>query len=264
VDKYQMNLTSIWHRIKSKFERTAGALFYRRALVMQNPIPYISFTFDDFPRSALHSGGSILVQYEIRATYYASLGLMGTYAPTGEIFTLDDLKKLFDQGHELGSHTFNHSNAWKTSVNAFEDSIIKNNCVLNELVPGVSFTSFSYPITVPRIGSKQIASRYYSCSRGGGQKFNVGETDLNLLKAFFLEKSRDNFLSIKKVIDQNQLAKGWLIFATHDISDNPTNYGCTPHFFEEIVKYSKESGARILPVARALDEIREYSLADKK
>jgi hypothetical protein len=79
--------------------------------------------------------------------------------------------------------------------------------------------------------------------------------DLSLVKAFFLEKSRGDIESVKRVIDENRKACGWLIFATHDINDDPTPYGCTPSFFDEIVRYSVESGARVLPVARALDSI---------
>jgi hypothetical protein len=138
----------------------------------------------------------------------------------------------------------------------FEDSIIKNKLALDELVPGAAFSSFAYPISGPRPGTKRRVERYFICCRGGGQTFNAGATDLNLLKAYFLEKSRDNPTSVKEVINQNSRARGWLIFATHDISETPTPYGCTPSFFEHIVKCSLDSGARILPVAQALDAIR--------
>ena len=39
--------------------------------------------------------------------------------------------------------------------------------------------------------------------------------------------------------------------------------GCTPSFFEDIVKYSVDSGARILPVAKALEAI-HVDLADER
>jgi hypothetical protein len=94
------------------------------------------------------------------------------------------------------------------------------------------------------------------CCRCGGQTFNKGTIDLNLLNAFFLEKSLHNATSVKDLIDKNCLVRGWLIFATHDISETPSPYGCTPSFFEDIVKHSVDSGAKILPVAEALDAIR--------
>jgi hypothetical protein len=72
------------------------------------------------------------------------------------------------------------------------------------------------------------------------------------LKAFFLEQSRDNFAGIESVIARNCANNGWLIFATHDISETPTRFGCTPAFFERVVRLAVQSGAVILPVSRAL------------
>ncbi len=180
---------------------------------------------------------------------------MGSEAPTGKIFTSADIKELISQGHELGCHTFGHCHSWETKPTKFEDSIKRNSRALDELLPGVTFKTFSYPIIGPRPGTKRRTGKYFNCCRGGGQIYNKGPTDLNYLKAYFLEKSRNNPLLVKEVIESNLKAKGWLIFATHDISKNPTPYGCQPSFFEEIVKYSLDSGAKILPVVQALEDI---------
>jgi glycosyltransferase involved in cell wall biosynthesis/peptidoglycan/xylan/chitin deacetylase (PgdA/CDA1 family) len=213
----------------------------------------ISFTFDDFPRSALLTGGAILNSFGLAGTYYASLGLAGKETASGEIFSSGDLTTLFEQGHELGCHTFAHFDSWDTDTGAFEDSIIKNRSALNELFPGAEFESFAYPISSPRPLLKARIVHHFVCCRGGGQTINVGRTDLNQLSAFFLEKSRDNIQAIKDVIDCNQRARGWLIFATHDVSDHPTPFGCTPEFFERVVRYAVSSGAQILPVIKTLE-----------
>ena len=70
-----------------------------------------------------------------------------------------------------------------------------------------------------------------------------------------MEKSRDNPEAVKSLIDQNAHARGWLIFATHDVCEDPSPFGCTPDFFEQVVQWSGESGARILPVVKALEVI---------
>jgi peptidoglycan/xylan/chitin deacetylase (PgdA/CDA1 family) len=250
-----MNTSHFRARLIGRYQRTVADILYRRVAKMNNNVPYISFTFDDFPRSALHTGGDILIRYGLRGTYYASLGLMNTDGPTGNLFVPDDVKVLLAQEHELGCHTFAHCNSWDTKPSIFEDSILKNKYSLNTLVPGAVFSSFSYPITVPRPSIKSIVGKYFNSCRCGGQTFNAIEVDLNYLKAFFLEKSRDDLGSIKKLIDESCRNHGWLIFATHDISKNPTPYGCLPQLFEEVVMYSQDSGARILPVSKALEEI---------
>ena len=45
--------------------------------------------------------------------------------------------------------------------------------------------------------------------------FNEGTTDLNLVKSFFLEKSRDHPARVKAIIQENCAARGWLVLSTH-------------------------------------------------
>ena len=250
-----MTYPALLSRIQSRYQRTVTSLVFRRTIKMSDRVPYISFTFDDFPSSALHVGGAILKQFGLRGTYYTSFGLMGTMAPTGRIFVAEDIKELLMQGHELGCHTFSHCHSWETKSIMFEESVVKNRNALGKLVPGAKFESLAYPISGPRLETKRRVARYFRCCRGGGQKLNVGTIDLNLLNAFFLEKSRDDPNSVKEMIKRNSQACGWLIFGTHDISETPTPFGCTPSFFEEIVRSSVESGAMILPVSDALNSI---------
>jgi peptidoglycan/xylan/chitin deacetylase (PgdA/CDA1 family) len=237
-------------------------LLFRRPFKLFSKVPIISFTFDDFPRSALSIGGSILERAGFAGTFYASLGLMGKEAPVGTIFSPGDLQAVPGKGHELGCHTFAHCHSWETSPAAYEQSIIENQKALQELLPGTSFQTFSYPISPPRPRTKQKISRHFICCRGGGQTFNAGITDLNYLKSFFLEQAKGNSQAVKSVIDENTRARGWLIFSTHDVCDQPSLFGCTQRFFEEVVQYAADSGSQILPVARALHDLQSQKSAD--
>jgi len=254
-----MNLSNLRARFQGRFQRGLSGLSYRRPFSMQNHRPFISFTFDDFPCSALQTGGAILKKAGIRATFYTSLGLMGKEAPTGRIFSIDDLRTAIADGHEIGCHTFAHYDSWHTDPVVFEDSVIENQRELAKLLPGAAFKTFSYPISWPRPRTKRRVGKRFLCCRCGGQTFNSAIVDLNSLKAFFLEKSRDDAPRIKRLIDQTVQQRGWLILATHDIANNPTPYGCTPGFFEQIVAYSTASGARILPVIEAWQAICDSS-----
>jgi peptidoglycan/xylan/chitin deacetylase (PgdA/CDA1 family) len=236
---------------------------------VKTDFPLISFTFDDFPRSAFLEAGSILARYGALGTYYASLSLMGKQSPLGPMYQAEDLKELAHLGHELGCHTFGHCHSWNTPPEVYEKAIIENRRALTEVLPGASFHTFAYPYSAPRAGVKKAASRHFLCCRGGGlkprryllrqaaggQTFNCGITDSNLLCAFFLEKSRDEPEAVKDLIARNTRARGWLIFATHDVRDTPSPSGCTPDFFERVVQWSLDSGARILPVVKALEVI---------
>lgn len=256
-----------WAGAQRRLAEEVTRALSRRSVAVRTACPLVSFTFDDFPRTAFRDGGSILRRYGTLGTYYASLGLMGKQSPVGPICDEEDLKELAYLGHELGCHTFSHCHSWNTPPDMYKRAILENQKALRELIPGASFQTFSYPHSAPRLSVKKVAGSYFRCCRGGGlkvgrylyrhaaggQTFNSGSTDLNCLCAFFLEKSTDNPEAVKTLIDQNARARGWLIFATHDVCANPSPFGCTPDFFEQVVQWSLESGARILPVMKALE-----------
>jgi len=248
-------MPGIYDRVRNFSIRKGARLFFRRNFKIRTDTPLVSFTFDDFPRSALYTVGAILKAYGLTGTYYAGFGLMGTQIETGEMFLPEDLKVLFEQGHELGCHTFDHYDSSTTNPRVFEGSIIKNRLALGEAFPNASFKTFSYPINQPRPLTKQRAARHFVCCRGGGQTFNAGTTDLNHLNAYFIEKSRDDLDAIRDVIERNRRARGWLILATHDICNEPSLWGCTPEVFDKVVQYAVNSGSRILPVAQAWEAL---------
>lgn len=217
---------------------------------MRNEAPIISFTFDDFPRSAYYAGGAILRTHGFHGTYYAALGLTGTVEPVGEIFSREDLINVIADGHELGCHTFGHCHSWKTPPAAFERSVVENAVRLREVLPKTSFETLAYPLAAPRPNTKRRAAKHFSCCRAGGQTYNAAVLDRGLLSAYFLERAK-HLDCVKRIIDQNADAGGWLIFATHDVRDAASLWGCKPAFFEDIVRYASRSGNVVLPVRQA-------------
>lgn len=250
-----MSFSKIIHRLQTRFRRDASHYLARRDFDVRPSQPIISFTFDDFPRTALHQGGLILKRYGHRGTYYVALGLMDTDIPAGRAFSKEDLLQVAADGHELGCHTYAHCHAWDTAPRVFEENIIANQRELQKLLPGAEFKSLSYPIAWPRPDTKRRVAKHFSCARSGGPSFNLGRTDANNLRATFIEKHRDNPAVMLRLIEENQRAGGWLIFATHDVTENPSPFGCTPALFEDIVRAASNSGARILPVAEAWEQL---------
>jgi peptidoglycan/xylan/chitin deacetylase (PgdA/CDA1 family) len=241
-------------RLTTKTRRAISTKVARRAVAMLNEEPLISFTFDDFPQSALREGGAILLNHGARGTFFASLGLMGRIGPSGELFHWRDIDQVLGHEHELACHTYDHCHAWETSVSDFEASLLRNQRALQQHLPGASFRSFSYPSSCPRPAIKRLMSDRYDCCRGGGQTFNAGSVDLNFAKACFLE--RCDFDSISALIESNNRARGWLIFVTHDVCKRPTRFGCTPALFERVVRQANNSGARLVTVQEGVKKIR--------
>jgi hypothetical protein len=60
-------------------------------------------------------------------------------------------------------------------------------------------------------------------------------------------------------VDANTAARGWLIFATHDVTTNPSPYGCTPEFLQDVAQYVSRSGALLLPVSEACSRLQSQT-----
>lgn len=251
-----MLMSSLHSRVWGKYHRTLASLFCRRMVPVKTAAPIISFSFDDVPKTALSTGGQILVAHGIKATYYVSLGLLGSETEVGTIASADDLAQALKEGHELGCHTFDHLDAWETTTETFLESVAKNQLALNKIIPGAMFKTFAYPKSGAKLAIKPHLQQYFTCCRGGGQAANVGATDFNLLRACFLDqRTKIDMNSVRNLIDYITSCPGWLIFATHDVTHNPSPYGITPEFFAEVVEYAASSSAFILPVAEAAGKL---------
>jgi peptidoglycan/xylan/chitin deacetylase (PgdA/CDA1 family) len=243
-------------RVANKWRRLSIDRLGRRPFTLQSDVPYVSFTFDDFPRSAYTEGGRILAEHGVRGTYFLSCGLLGQSSVSGPIASRDDLKDLLNNGHELGCHTFEHLDGTRATPAAFERSIAANRASLAETVPEADLSVFAYPLDGPVLSVKRAVGRHFAGCRGGGQSCNGRVIDLNLLKAYFFDwKNRGDIDGLRKVLAETVAMRGWLIFATHDIAATPSDYGCTPEFFSTAVQLAIESGAHVRPMIQACREL---------
>jgi peptidoglycan/xylan/chitin deacetylase (PgdA/CDA1 family) len=251
-----MNITELGVRANNKLRRLLAENFARRSYVLRGVCPYISFTFDDFPHSAFVEGGRILRKYGAFGTYYVAMRLIGQLTEVGLIASREDLRALVEEGHEVGCHTFGHLDGTVASPEAFADSIEANRVAFRQVAPNSRLTSFAYPFNGPRLAVKRVVREHFVCCRGGGQTFNQGVIDLALLKAYFIDwRNATDGDAIATLIVRNRAARGWLIFATHDITKEPSNFGCQPEFFEAVVRLAVESGAKVLPVREVCQEL---------
>jgi hypothetical protein len=67
-----------------------------------------------------------------------------------------------------------------------------------------------------------------------------------------LERRSLDSLDIDAWLDRTLAARGWLIFFTHDVSDDPSPYGCSRKAFETVADAVARRGFRVLPVKNAV------------
>lgn len=244
---------SLRHHLGS-LRRGALCSLFRRTMLLRNSGPIVSFTFDDFPRTAYSVGGSILEKFGARGTYYVTGGLMNTSNELGEMCGAEDLYSLVERGHELGTQTFHHSSCRAVSLAAFLDDVQKGMTAV-EHIQGHNATNFAYPYGHVTLRSKRALSPVLTSARSVVPGLNGPEIDLNLLRANRIYGDVDQCQALEDLILQNVKQRGWLIFYTHDVLPQPSPYGCTPALFESVVSAAARRESRILTVDQVLAEI---------
>jgi peptidoglycan/xylan/chitin deacetylase (PgdA/CDA1 family) len=249
-------------QVRSIRQRAVSSMCARR-LPLGNRGPIVSFTFDDFPRSALTIGGAILRRHGARGTYYAAAGLMDSVNHLGEQFRREDLDTLLRDGHELASHTFGHISCRSVSSSAFVKDIEKGRRAIESLTGSADFGNFAYPFGEVTLNTKRLVGPGLASARGIWGGLNTREVDLNLLRANSLYGGRENDDQVRSLILENERIGGWLIFYSHDVATTPSRYGCTADLLEFAVSLATQRRGTIATVADVVSGLRAGHLENE-
>jgi peptidoglycan/xylan/chitin deacetylase (PgdA/CDA1 family) len=105
----------------------------------------ISFTFDDFPRSALTQGGDILNKHHAAGTYYVAGKLTDGEENGLACQSKADIKAALRDGHEIASHGFAHIKYADLTSAQIHADLKQNQDFLDDILEGQSCVNFSYP-----------------------------------------------------------------------------------------------------------------------
>jgi peptidoglycan/xylan/chitin deacetylase (PgdA/CDA1 family) len=229
--------------------------FCSRLVPLGNRGPIVTFSFDDFPRTALTNGASIIERYGGRATYYVAMGLLGKENDVGRQFCGADLENLIERGHELASHTFSHLSAQRTALGKFRRDVDHGEHAIRESIAVGPSNNFAYPYGEVTLRAKsQLGPCMRSC-RGTCSGFNGPQVDLNLLRSNSLYGDIEKADAARQLILENENRRSWLIFYSHDVADKPSRFGCTPALLESVVSFAAERGTRVMTVAEVVTEL---------
>ncbi len=238
-----------------KYIRRKWANFsFSKKVDIKHSKPVITFTFDDAPISAFLNGGNILAKFGFGGTFYISLSLMNGPDPETR-FTTAHLKNAVAQHHELGCHTYGHTDLSKTIAATGIADIEQNQKVLQTLLPGTEFKNFSYPFGSETRLVKKYASTRFRSARGIEEGINLEGTDLCNLKTVKLYERKYPLEYIFEKINEVQKNNGWLIFYTHDVDQHFTDWGCSPQYFESVVHECAKRGITVATINEALNQI---------
>jgi len=255
-----MNLVS---RLESYSHKRIAQMLSRK-LVRQVPnLPIISFTFDDFPRSALKVAGAMLAERGLRGTYYASLGLMGKHSDQGEMYSAEDLRSLVEDGHELACHTFSHIYCPRVAVNELQEECCRNRRAVAAVLGAYRLRNFSFPSGAITWSAKSALASIYDSCRTVEWGINRNPVDLGFLRANPLYSELPASYA-QQLIAENIKCGGWLIFYTHDVSLRPSAVGCTPNYFGAILSSALTSGASILTIEEGVSKLQARAMRTKE
>jgi len=214
--------------------------------------PVVSFTFDDFPKSAWTVAGPILAQHGARATYYTAGSRCGRVADGVRQYDRDDLAAVAGAGHEIGCHGFSHVDPSTLSDAELDADAQRNLAFLRETLGDVSLSSFAYPNGEVTPRTKLHYAGAFPTSRGIHPGVNAGMIDLAQLRTVSLSNCEREPGSLQRWVEQARERNGWIIFVTHDVTERPEYWGCTPKMLDAALTESRRAGLAILPVRSAL------------
>lgn len=230
-------------------------------LMVTPAFPIITFSFDDVPKSAVDYGAQALEDRGWRGVFFAACGLAGVNNHHGEQFVPADLVDLDSRGHEIGCHSFSHADASRLPPEAMAEDTARNRDFLRQAGLRSIPSSFAFPYGEARPATKKQLLNHYRALRGVQPGINRGKTDRGLLKAIALDGGSTGLKTALKAVETVCENPGWLIFYGHDIRPAPSQWGCTPDFFNTVldaVQHASEtSGAVVLTQSAALDLIEE-------
>lgn len=222
------------------------------------PLPagrYVSLCFDDFPKSAATVGAPLVEAMGWKATFYVAGSYLGAEREHfGEMFDADDLRRLANNGHDFGCHTFDNLNCAKARPTEIYDQRRQNRAFFRDHnIDRVR--SFAYPFGAADLSAKKALTEDSLALRGVKPGINRGVADFNILKANGLQDSQGGILRALEELEMLGTRDGWMIIFTHDIDPDPSPWGVTPEDFEHVLSAVKASGADVVTVGDMVDRI---------
>ncbi|MBL4617905.1 MAG: polysaccharide deacetylase family protein [Robiginitomaculum sp.] len=244
--------------LKGKIRRRLTRLASRKLLPTIDQ-KYISFSFDDFPKSSAIAGAQSLEDKGLHGTFYACTGQFGQSNHFGELCSSDDIERLFAAGHEIGCHTQNHIDCAVSPPAVVQMEIQRNRAVLSAL--GISNAdTFAFPYGDVSFTSKKALADKFATLRGVQPGINRKGSDANQLLAVPIEGDIDNLQYIKNFFEQLDAKNGWLIFYSHDVRAKFSRWGCSPALLRAVINEAIARNYIIAPVTSIYSQIQERQI----
>lgn len=226
---------------------------YANRTIIDVKTPIFSFTFDDAPVSAAEIGGRKLESIGATGTFYISRGMPSGVGPH-PLLSSGEIAELRSRGHDIQCHSHSHLDQRRSGLKAVAADCAENRKSLSELLPGHVVEHFAYPYGSVSPWGKRAIRKSYRTLRTIDGDVNRGRVDLAYLHAVELFSKDLDRGRIAHLVESCEDKPGWLVFYTHEISDEPTVWGTKPRDFNWVVDLCRGKG-QILNISEAYNAI---------
>lgn len=239
--------------------RTLSAKIQRRLTQSQTcsslqhvPQSMVTFSFDDFPKSAADTGAEILGAIGAPAIYYAATGLARTTTPTGEQYDEDDLLNLSKAGHEIGAHTHTHLDCAAAPLETVLNDIEANLHHLKLMGHIKPVKHFAYPYGETTIALKKSLMNKFETCRGILPGHNRQSSDRMQLRSMELKPDSMTTDRAMHAIEMAMKEPTWLHIFTHDVRRSPSNFGTRPADLIAVSRMTRDAQIPIVTPSQAI------------
>lgn len=238
----------------------------------------ITFSFDDGWSSQYTNAVPMLSAANIPASFHIITS--ETEGDDSYYMSSTTIRRLQEQGFEVGSHTVNHCNlktgrcpdgtpANKLDPLTVEEELTQSKLALEEL--GIrTVDTFVYPYGAYKNNQtlSQVSAAGYIAARTTEEGFNDKSSNPLTLKTQYINlaitDTPDGLQNLKEMIDAAIVNKEWLILMVHQVEslealtadpDYLLTDGTTPEFLQQIINYVQEKRDLNTVVVKNLREV---------
>ncbi|WP_434994487.1 polysaccharide deacetylase family protein [Arthrobacter sp. Ld5] len=238
------------------------------------PRTIVSLTFDDGNDDQFEAA-QIMNDHDLKGTFYVSSGLLadepGSGDPPPTTMTVDQVRTLQDEGHEIGGHTATHNNLTKLVPDEAQRQICRDRATLIDL--GLRVTSFAYPFGASTGETQRLAAACgYNSARALGEIRSPavpGEDDICAgcpvaetmppanpfrTKAPNQVENTWTLEDLQKTVTTAETTGGWLQLTFHHMDDTGNELSIPPSVFEAFTAWIAERAAAGT-VVRTVDQV---------
>lgn len=230
----------------------------------------VTYTFDDQCPKQFTVAVPLLEKYGFKATFYPTISQGTDWV---------NLRKLVNNGHEIGSHAMTHTSLKGLSN---EEAELKNSKTeIEKQIPENRCLTIAYPYC--DVGTESLVSKYYIAGRACQGQIETKKPSLFNISSIALgnETSLNSVKTINAKVNEAITTKGWCVFLIHGIDDDggysplassvlDSNFAYVKEnegtfwvsTFSNVVKYIKERDAATVHEISVQDQSIKLSVTD--